>query len=121
MIEGVFCGMLLACERAHDVVRAEQWLRAGDALAKRRHQPAIGAFCRSYLGGILTAAGRWSEAERALVQATRFFDRGSAPARSALIRLADLRVRQGRIEEAAQMLDGLDLHPDATRTVAALH
>lgn len=122
VVEGVFCAMLLACERAHDVVRAEQWLRAGDALAERRHQPAIGAFCRSYLGGILTAAGRWPEAERALLGATGFFDRGFSAAReTALIRFADLRVRQGRIEEAAQMLDGLDLHPDATRTVAALH
>ena len=50
VIEGVFCGMLLACERAHDVVRAEQWLRAGDELVKRRNLVAIGAFCRAYLG-----------------------------------------------------------------------
>ena len=28
-----------------------------------------------------------------------------------MIRLADLRVRQGRLEEAAQLLDGLDRHP----------
>jgi DNA-binding NarL/FixJ family response regulator len=40
---------------------------------------------------------------------------------AALIRLADLRVRQGRLEEAAQLLDGLEQHPDAVPTLAALH
>jgi DNA-binding CsgD family transcriptional regulator len=39
----------------------------------------------------------------------------------AIIRLADLRVRQGRLEEAAQLLEGLEQHPDAVRAVAALH
>ncbi len=38
----------------------------------------------------------------------------------ALIRLADLRLREGRLEEAALLLEGLDTHPDAVRTVAAL-
>jgi DNA-binding NarL/FixJ family response regulator len=34
--------------------------------------------------------------------------------------MADLRVRQGRLEEAAALLDGLDQHPDAVRPLAAL-
>jgi hypothetical protein len=36
-------------------------------------------------------------------------------------RLADLRVRQGRSEEAGQLLKGLEQHPDAVRTLAAFH
>jgi DNA-binding CsgD family transcriptional regulator len=40
---------------------------------------------------------------------------------AAIIRLADLRVRQGRLEEAGQLLKGLEQHPDALRTVAAFH
>lgn len=40
---------------------------------------------------------------------------------NAAVRLADLRVRQGRLEEAAQLLKGLDEHPDAARPLAALH
>jgi DNA-binding NarL/FixJ family response regulator len=38
-----------------------------------------------------------------------------------LVRLADLRVRQGRLEEAAILLEGLDQMPDAARPLAALH
>ena len=78
------------------------------------------AFCRAHYGGILTAAGRWDEAEAQLVESTRQFDRG-LPRAAALIRLADLRLRQGRLEEADQLLKGLDTHPDAVRTLAALH
>jgi tetratricopeptide (TPR) repeat protein len=33
VIEEIFCQMFAACERAHDVVRAEQWLRVGEAVA----------------------------------------------------------------------------------------
>jgi DNA-binding NarL/FixJ family response regulator len=82
----------------------------------------VAAFCRAHYGGILTAAGRWDEAEAQLVESSRHFDRGMPERRAAaLIRLADLRVRQGRLEEAALFLEGLDHHPDAVRTLAALH
>ena len=40
---------------------------------------------------------------------------------AALIRLGDLRVRQGRLEEAAQLLTGLEAHPDAVRALAGLY
>jgi hypothetical protein len=107
--EGGFCRMLFACELIQDVDRAEQWLRAGDEIARRRNMAAIGAHCRSYAGGIFTIAGRWSEAEEALLEATRFFDRGMPAGRiKGLVRLADLRIRQGRLEEAGQLLQGLE-------------
>jgi hypothetical protein len=40
---------------------------------------------------------------------------------AAVIRLAGLRVRQGRLEEAALLLQGLEQHPDVVPTLAALH
>lgn len=40
---------------------------------------------------------------------------------SALSRLADLRVRQGRIEDGARLLDGLDQHGDAAEPLVRLH
>jgi DNA-binding NarL/FixJ family response regulator len=45
----------------------------------------------------------------------------SARRAAAIIRLADLRLRQGRLEESEQLLKGLEQHPDAVRTSAALH
>jgi DNA-binding NarL/FixJ family response regulator len=121
-VEGVFCGLFATCERTYDIVRAEQWLRAADSLARQRPNSAIAAFCRVHYGGILTAAGRWAEAETELTTAARIFEGGYLAARpAALCRLADLRVRQGRFEDAAQLLHGLDQHFDATRPMAALH
>jgi DNA-binding NarL/FixJ family response regulator len=117
-IDSIFCLFFWACELVNDVPRADQWMRRAAELMQR-HRVA-GAFCRAHYGGILTAAGRWDEAEAQLVESTRLFGSGM-PRAAALIRLADLRLRQGRLEEAAQLLDGLDTHPDAVRTLAALH
>jgi DNA-binding NarL/FixJ family response regulator/Tfp pilus assembly protein PilF len=119
-VDEVFCGLFWACELVNDVPRADQWMRA--AAERMQRSNVVAAFCRAHYGGILTAAGRWQEAETELVQAVRHFDRGLSGRRAAaIIRLADLRVRQGRLEEAAQLLQGLEQHPDAVRTLAALH
>jgi DNA-binding CsgD family transcriptional regulator len=119
-VDSIMCGLFWACELVNDVPRADQWMRAAADLLRRRN--AMAAFCRAHYGGILTAAGRWNEAERELLQAARHFDRGMPQRRAAaMIRLADLRVSQGPLEEAALLLDGLDRHPDAVRTLAALH
>ncbi len=124
VLEEVFCQLFSACEHAHDVARADQWIRVGEAIAERRRLPAVSAFCRTHYGGVLTAAGRWQEADATLTEAVRLWGLGqrSSLRAGALVRLADLRVRQGRFEEAEQLLDGLD--PDtfheAARSVAAI-
>jgi DNA-binding NarL/FixJ family response regulator len=121
-VEEIFCQLFSACEHAHDVTRADQWMRVGDAIAKRRNLPAVSAFCSTHYGGILTAAGRWPEADAALTEAVRCWDLGRRALRGgALVRLADLRVRQGRFEEAEQLLDGLEADPAAARPLAAIY
>lgn len=122
VVEGIFCSLFYACERVLDVVRAEQWLRMADDLVRRRQLTGIGGYCRAHYGGILTAAGRWEEAEAALTAAAELFAPEHVRIRgNVLCRLADLQVRQGRLEEAAQLLQGLEQHEDAVRPLAALH
>jgi len=122
VLQEIFCQLFSACEHAHDVSRADQWIRIGEAIAERRHLPAVSAFCRTHYGGVLTAAGRWPEADAALTEAVRLWGLGHRSLRGdALARLADLRVRQGRFEEAEQLLDGLGGHMDAARPLAAIH
>ena len=122
VVEGVFCGLFHACERTNDVGRAEQWLRAADDYVRRRGLAAVGGYCRAYYGGILTAAGRWAEAEAELTSALTVFRQDHNQIRgNVLCRLASLRLHQGRLEEAAELLSGLDQHEDAVRPLAVLH
>jgi DNA-binding CsgD family transcriptional regulator len=121
VIEEIFCQMFSACERAHDVARAEQWLRVGEVVAAQRNLPAVVAYCHTHFGGVMTAAGRWPEAEAALTDAIRLWALGRRTLKAgALARLADLRVRQGRFEEAEQLLTGLALDEECARPLAML-
>jgi DNA-binding CsgD family transcriptional regulator len=117
--DSLYCGMFWACELVNDVPRADQWMRAASDVMASRH--AVAAFCRAHYGGILTAAGRWHEAEVQLIDAARHFEHAPQRRAAAIIRLAELRIRQGRLEEAGQLLKGLEQHPDALPTVAAFH
>ena len=124
VLQEIFCQLFSACEYAHDVTRADEWIRIGEAIAARRNLPAVSAFCRTHYGGLLTAAGRWPEADAALTDAVRLWGLGHRVLRGgALARLADLRVRQGRFDEAAQLLEELDGSGDpiAARALAAVH
>ncbi len=122
VIEGNCCGMLWACELATDVARAEQWMRAVHQLRERRGLVTMAAFCLAHQGAILTSAGRWTEAEAVLVRAHRMFPaRSTRMNRRAVALLAELRLRQGRLEEAGELLADLDRDLDALRPLARLH
>ncbi|MGH3834821.1 MAG: LuxR C-terminal-related transcriptional regulator [Pseudonocardiaceae bacterium] len=102
------CDMLNACELASDVKRAAQWCKVADDFVQRYGCPFLYAECRIYYGSILAAKGQWNDAERELGAGLRITD-GACPGlhAKALIRLAALRVRQGRLEEAEQHLSQL--------------
>jgi DNA-binding CsgD family transcriptional regulator len=115
----IYCRLLSACERATDVRRAEQWL--GAATRFEAWGDFVPPTCRTHYGGILIALGRWEEAERELIAAIRTFESGYwASQLFALLRLADLRVRQGRFEEAERLLEGFDWHASAKRSLARI-
>jgi DNA-binding CsgD family transcriptional regulator len=115
----IYCRLLGACERAMDVGRAEQWIDAA-----RRFVPwgdFVPPTCRLHYGGILVAVGRWEEAEEELLAAARVFDSGLRAMRAApLIRLAGLRVRQGRFEEGERLLQGNESRPAARQVLATI-
>ena len=114
----IYCRLLSACERASDVRRAGEWLAvAADYVAWGAFVPPT---CRLHYGGILIATGRWAEAEDELHAAIRTFDAGYRAMRwSPLLRLAELRVLQGRFEEAERLVEGGESHPVARRVRAA--
>lgn len=118
-IGSIYCRLLGACERTTDVQRAEQWMSAA------RRFVAWGDFvaptCRLHYGGILIAVGRWAEAEQELLAAARVFEGGYRGMRAApLMRLAGLRVRQGRFEEAERLVEGRESRPAARQVLATI-
>jgi DNA-binding CsgD family transcriptional regulator len=121
-VGAMYCKMLHACELTSDVRRAEDWLALADGFVQRTNRIPIGAICRTHYGGVLTAAGRWRDAEDALSAAVELYDRSYRALRSAaVVRLADVRVRQGRVEEAARLLVGSDHDSYAIRPQVELH
>ncbi len=121
VLEDVFCRMLAACERTSDVPRAEQWLAVLETTRGRLNTEPGAAVCRAHYGGVLTSAGRWAEAEDQLRSSLRIFDAGYGGMRfMPLVRLAVLRVRQGRFEEAAELLEGYE-GLDAAHALVPLH
>ena len=123
-VGSIYCAMLAACEQVVDVQRAEEWSRLAQEFARRHceHANPFAASCRTSYGAVLTATGRWAEAEHVLLDALRSFEAGHRAMRvDALVRLADLRIRQGRLAEARRLLQGYEEHPEAAVAVAALH
>lgn len=118
----IYCKMLLCCELTLDVRRAQQWMAVVERFARDAHASWVSAICRMHYGGILTVAGRWSEADRELSEAVRLYGTGyRALASGALVRLAELRARQGRYEEAARLLDGCRPDAEAMLPLARVH
>jgi tetratricopeptide (TPR) repeat protein len=115
----IYCRLLGACERTADTRRAEQWMSvAADYVAWGDFVPPT---CRLHYGGILIATGRWAEAETELLAAIRSFEGGyRAMRQSPLLRLAELRVLQGRFEEAERLLEGNESHPVARQLRATI-
>ena len=112
----IYCKLLVACESTLDVRRAEDWQPVTSPLGDRPAVAWASAICRTHYGGMLVVAGRWEEAEHELEESLRLYDASYRALRSAaLARLAELRVRQGRLSESRELLAGQTLDDYALR------
>jgi DNA-binding NarL/FixJ family response regulator len=104
-IETVCCFALDACKRVRDLDRANEWcLRVRD-IATRFGDRQMFSVCRIHYADVLLWHGDWQRADEELRAAV---DELAAirPGREAdpLVRLAELRRRQGRARDAEQLL-----------------
>jgi DNA-binding NarL/FixJ family response regulator len=114
------CTTLTVCDGLADLDRAAQWCEAVVEFTERRRFLPVQSWCRGIYGAVLVRAGEWPRAESVLTEALRR-PRPGAGRPLALAVLADLRLRQGRTEEAARLLDDLDDHPAALAPLVQLH
>jgi DNA-binding CsgD family transcriptional regulator len=114
------CNMISACSQVAEVERAAQWIRAGDEFSRRYGSPHLYTTCRTYYGAVLYATGAWAEAERQLLLALESGRTGErALYGEALARLGELRLAQGRLEEAERLLAGFEDHAATARVTAS--
>lgn len=108
MVAGIcFCSMLTACDRTGDVRRAQEWTGIITAMIRGfgDRPKVLHTHCRVAYGSVLRAAGRWPEAEALMVAALGPADDPTPSHRALTVaHLASLRIEQGRIEEAADLL-----------------
>jgi DNA-binding CsgD family transcriptional regulator len=95
------CYLIAACDGVGDLPRATQWCIVMRDVAERWGARQLIGVCRSTYGRVLATSGDWVRAEDELVAAVGDLQ-ASRPGQASggLARLAELRARQGRSDEA---------------------
>jgi DNA-binding NarL/FixJ family response regulator len=101
-----FCFVVSACLDVRDYRRAFEWTDQIAEFARRYRSRYMLGFCRAHYGAVHLSRGRWTDAETELLAAAdAYADSRPAMIGDALVWLAELRRRQGRIGEAVEILD----------------
>jgi len=118
----ICCTLMLACERAGDSERTQQWSVVLNEFVRSYDHVTLLAFCRTCCADVYAANGRIDAAEAELEKAVR--ELAAAGQRSRCIppsaRLAEIRVLQGRFDDAEQLLVGLEGEPEALQARVSL-
>ena len=110
-ISSCCCYLIDACKRVRDFERAAQWCEHVKGFSEQWSDRLTFAACRAHYADILIWRGDWSAAEAELranlgpladIHPNRIAD--------GMVRLAELRRRQGLLEEASRLLEAADGH-----------
>jgi LuxR family transcriptional regulator, maltose regulon positive regulatory protein len=106
------CLLIGACEGVRDFARAAQWCAEAEAFGRRHDIRFVNGVCRAHYGAVLCWHGDWERAERELTGALAELTEKRPAWRSvAVVRLGELRRRQGRIEEALELFEAAERDP----------
>ncbi|HJY57672.1 MAG TPA: LuxR C-terminal-related transcriptional regulator [Streptosporangiaceae bacterium] len=122
MVAQLSCMTMVVCGSCFDLERATQWVQSLQGFIDRYGCPFLYAECRTYYGRVLFENGDWAAAEAFLIEAMSM-SRGvfAAPHAFAAGTLAELRLAQGRVEDAARVLRGVEGRKEAAAAVGSLH
>ena len=118
----VSCTLMLACELAGDDERPQQWSQVLEAFVRKYDHVALLAFCRTCCADVYAANGRVDAAESELEAAIRELAAAGQVARCVhpAARLAEIRVLQGRFDEAETLLEGFEDAPETIEAAVSL-
>jgi DNA-binding CsgD family transcriptional regulator len=119
----LFCCAMQSAEITLEVDRFEQWNQHLFRYMKRYHHPDALTFCGTCCAEVLVAAGQWQEGEKWLTDTLEALESSGQRARCVhpATRLASLRIMQGRLEEAEDLLRGYEDLPEAVQPQVALY
>jgi DNA-binding CsgD family transcriptional regulator len=116
------CMTMVVCGSCLDLERATQWVQSLERFIDRYGCPFLYAECRTYYGRVLFENGDWGAAEALLIDAISMSEGVFlAPHAFASGTLAELMLAQGRVEDAAKVLRGVEGREEAAAAVASLH
>ena len=129
-----YCALMEATELIGDEDRFGQWTAAIgklrgdhgfgplDDLGSSAAYGNLSSFCGACCGGMYIVTGRLDEAETELLKAIADLEAGGMESRCVhpVTQLAELRVLQGRFEEAKALLERYEDLPEAVRPLAVL-
>lgn len=106
------CYLIAACDRVRDYDRAVEWCRRLKAYCEQWQFVTLFAVCRTQYAAVCMWRGAWSEAERELEMATAELTTvRPGMVSEALVRLGELRRRQGRLDESSALFERAGGHP----------
>jgi DNA-binding NarL/FixJ family response regulator len=119
----VICVGIAACEHATDWQRIEQWGQVVERWLGQHEHVAVLGFCYACCAEMFVASGQWEMAEGLLAEGLQAMQAADLQARCVhpAAKLAELRLVQGRFEEAEALLAGFEELPEATHALAMLH
>lgn len=123
VVGDITCVAIAAFELSSDWQRIEQWGQVMESWIQNHDDVAVLGFCYACCSEIFLASGQWDEAEGMLTQGLGALRAAGHRSRCVhpAAKLAELRLTQGRLEEADQLLAGFEELPEAAHGIAHLH
>jgi len=108
------CHLIMACDLVRDYDRADQWCHRVREYCREWDHPPLFAVCRTQYAGVLISAGNWDAAETELHHAIAELG-AMRPGWTSLglLQLAELRRRQGRLDDARRICEQYPTAPAA--------
>jgi DNA-binding CsgD family transcriptional regulator len=119
----VCCVVTLACEESGELERLMRWQEVIETYMARHLHGALISFCGTCGAEFFQAKGDLETAERCLVEALGALEGTGHRSRCIhpAAKLAEIRILQGRIEEAERLLAGFEDLPETLRASVEVH